>query len=87
MFRLACLHLLGVCNSLCVQYSTAFYWAAATMTTTGYGDRHAEADIERCVSIAIMVIGRMLFAYVLGKWMALMVSDGVWRGLMGSDGV
>lgn len=49
------------------QYCDSLYWAMATMTTTGYGDFHAETDAERIFSIVAMIAGKLLYSFVLGN--------------------
>jgi voltage-gated potassium channel len=42
------------------------YWSVTTMTTTGYGDIRASTTLGRMVAIAVMLLGQLLFAVVLG---------------------
>ena len=49
------------------DYVVSLYWAAATMTSTGYGDVSAVSSGERIVAIIVMVIGLILYGYILGS--------------------
>ncbi|XP_068704187.1 uncharacterized protein [Montipora foliosa] len=48
----------------CVSdYVAALYWAAATMTSTGYGDIHARGSVTQLISTAVMLAGLVLYGY------------------------
>ncbi|XP_071795542.1 uncharacterized protein [Asterias amurensis] len=49
------------------EYVTALYWAAATMTSTGYGDISAHTTIGRALALAAMLIGLLLYGYCLSS--------------------
>ena len=48
------------------HYGTSLYWAITTMTTVGYGDISATNVVEMVYAIVVMVLGKILFAFVLG---------------------
>ncbi|XP_013389400.1 potassium voltage-gated channel subfamily H member 6, partial [Lingula anatina] len=48
------------------RYCNCVYWCVATVTSTGYGDISAHTNIEMVVSIVVMLIGKILFGYILG---------------------
>ena len=50
-----------------LHYCTSLYWAVATMTTTGYGDLSATNGLEMVYASAVMVIGKLLFGFILGS--------------------
>ena len=45
---------------------SSIYWALTTMSTIGYGDIVAVTNSERLVSIAIMLVGSVIFGVVVG---------------------
>ena len=47
------------------QYVAAIYWAAYTLTTTGYGDITAQSQSERCFNILVFLEGTAVYASVL----------------------
>jgi len=49
----------------------ALYWAAATVTTVGYGDISATNTSERVVASVVMTVGATWFAYLVGAVAAL----------------
>ena len=48
-------------------YVEALYWTLATLTTVGYGDVIPVNDFEREFTIAIMLFGALIFAYIVGE--------------------
>eukprot|EP00118_Oscarella_pearsei_P012897 m.98493 g.98493 ORF g.98493 m.98493 type:complete len:2159 (+) comp36987_c0_seq18:234-6710(+) len=52
---------------LAVRYCNSMYWAVATMTSTGYGDLYAHTLFEKVVISIVMVMGKLLFGFVLGN--------------------
>ena len=44
----------------------AFYWAACTLTTVGYGDLYPISDIGRCISIISSIVGIAIIALPSG---------------------
>ncbi|CAM0880363.1 unnamed protein product [Alopecurus aequalis] len=60
-------------ESLWVRYVTAIYWSITTLTTTGYGDLHAENPREMSFSICFMLFNLGLTAYLIGNMTNLIV--------------
>ena len=54
-------------SSLLEKYLLTLYWAITTLTTVGYGDISATNSGEMVFCIAIMVLGAVLYAIVLGS--------------------
>lgn len=53
-------------GALPCRYTTALYWAATTMSTTGYGDIVPRTNFERSYALAVMLIGVVVSALVFG---------------------
>jgi len=49
------------------QYLFSVYWALTTLTTVGYGDITPNTDAERGMAIFALILGSLLFAYMLGE--------------------
>ncbi|WOL11025.1 potassium channel KAT3-like [Canna indica] len=60
-------------DSLWVRYVTAIYWSITTLTTTGYGDLHAENTREMLFDICYMFFNLGLMAYLIGNMTNLVV--------------
>ena len=48
------------------SFFDAFYWAACTLTTVGYGDLYPISDIGRVISIVSAIIGIAIIALPSG---------------------
>ncbi|KAK9064311.1 hypothetical protein SSX86_015691 [Deinandra increscens subsp. villosa] len=59
------------------RYVTALYWSIVTLTTTGYGDLHAENTREMVFDIFYMLFNLGLTAYLIGNMTNLVVH---WTG-------
>ncbi len=56
----------------------AFWWAAATMTTVGYGDQYPVTPLGRVVAVGLMVCGVAILGTVtasLASWIVERVAD------------
>ncbi|XP_039808606.1 potassium channel KAT2-like isoform X2 [Panicum virgatum] len=60
-------------ESLWVRYVTSIYWSITTLTTTGYGDLHAENPREMLFSACYMLFNLGLTAYIIGNMTNLVV--------------
>ncbi|XP_070566365.1 uncharacterized protein [Ptychodera flava] len=49
------------------EYVLAMYWAAATMSSTGYGDISAHTTVGRAIALAAMLVGLLLYGYCLSS--------------------
>lgn len=49
------------------QYLYSLYWALTTLTTVGYGDITPSTDIERQYATSALLVGAMVFAYLIGE--------------------
>ncbi|KAG6419331.1 hypothetical protein SASPL_121549 [Salvia splendens] len=59
--------------SLWDRYITAMYWSIVTLTTTGYGDLHAENPREMLFGVCYMLFNLGLTAYIIGNMTNLVV--------------
>ncbi|KAL2327098.1 hypothetical protein Fmac_020525 [Flemingia macrophylla] len=59
--------------SLWERYVTSMYWSIVTLTTTGYGDLHAENTREMLFDIFYMLFDLGLTAYIIGNMTNLVV--------------
>ncbi|ONK81092.1 uncharacterized protein A4U43_C01F25190 [Asparagus officinalis] len=59
--------------SLWIRYVTSIYWSITTLTTTGYGDLHAENPREMLFDIFYMLFDLGLTAYIIGNMTNLVV--------------
>ncbi|KAI3680882.1 hypothetical protein L6452_35660 [Arctium lappa] len=64
-------------DSIWNRYVTALYWSIVTLTTTGYGDFHAENTREMLFDIFYMLFNLGLTAYLIGNMTNLVVH---WTG-------
>ncbi|MBC8124917.1 MAG: cyclic nucleotide-binding domain-containing protein [Candidatus Kapabacteria bacterium] len=53
------------------QYLRAVYWSVTTMCTVGYGDITPETDLQMVYATAVMLLGYVLFAYLVGNIAAI----------------
>ncbi|KAG8070464.1 hypothetical protein GUJ93_ZPchr0006g43217 [Zizania palustris] len=60
-------------ESLWTRYVTSLYWSITTLTTTGYGDLHAENPTEMLFDIFYMMFNLGLTAYLIGNMTNLVV--------------
>ncbi|KAK4769940.1 hypothetical protein SAY87_030472 [Trapa incisa] len=60
-------------ESLWNRYVTAIYWSITTITTTGYGDLHAENPREMLFDIFYMIFNLGLTSYLIGNMTNLVV--------------
>lgn len=60
-------------ESLWTRYVTGLYWSITTLTTTGYGDLHAENPREMLFDICYMMFNLGLTAYLIGNMTNLVV--------------
>ncbi|XP_061374310.1 potassium channel KAT2-like [Gastrolobium bilobum] len=60
-------------DSLWDRYVTAIYWSIVTLTTTGYGDLHAENTREMLFDISYMLFNLGLTSYIIGNMTNLVV--------------
>lgn len=60
-------------ESLWNRYIMSMYWSITTLTTTGYGDLHAENPIEMMFCIVYMLFNLGLTAYLIGNMTNLVV--------------
>ena len=49
------------------DYIASLYWAAATMSSTGYGDIHAHNTESQLIATVVMLAGLLLYGYCLSS--------------------
>lgn len=49
-------------------YIISVYWAVTTLTTVGYGDITAYNSTEEWVSCLVMVLGILIYSYMIGSF-------------------
>ena len=54
-------------KNLMTYYIEALYWAAATMTSTGYGDIVARSEREQTIVLFELILGLLLFGFCLSS--------------------
>lgn len=57
------------------DYVACLYWAAATMSSTGYGDIHAYDATSQLIAICVMIIGLLLYGYCLSSIAATLANS------------
>ena len=57
------------------EYVISLYWAAATMTSTGYGDISAHTTPGRAVALVAMLVGLLLYGYCLSSIAATLANS------------
>ncbi|KAK9696962.1 hypothetical protein RND81_08G006800 [Saponaria officinalis] len=60
-------------QSVWKRYIASIYWSIVTLTTTGYGDLHAENTIEMVFDIVYMLFNLGLTSYLIGNMTNLVV--------------
>ncbi|KAL9176909.1 hypothetical protein ABFS82_01G025100 [Erythranthe guttata] len=73
-------------RSIWLGYTYSMYWSLVTLTTTGYGDLHAQNTGEKVFSIFYMLFNIGLTAYLIGNMTNLIVHSSI-RTFAMRDGI
>ncbi|XP_058949071.2 uncharacterized protein [Pocillopora verrucosa] len=57
------------------DYISSLYWAAATMSSTGYGDIHAHNMESQLIATVVMLTGLLLYGYCLSSIAATLANS------------
>ncbi|CAH3024940.1 unnamed protein product, partial [Porites evermanni] len=57
------------------DYIASLYWAAATMSSTGYGDIHAYNTESQLIATVVMLVGLLLYGYCLSSIAATLANS------------
>jgi len=57
------------------DYVASLYWAAATMSSTGYGDIHAHNTESQLIATVVMLTGLLLYGYCLSTIAATLANS------------
>ena len=49
------------------MYVASVYWAVTTIATVGFGDIHANNDLERILSCMWMILGAGFYSFTVGS--------------------
>ena len=52
----------------------AVYFSLTSLSTVGFGDFHPRANSERIICAVILVLGVMIFSYIMGNFIAMIDS-------------
>jgi len=55
-------------NPYTYQLITSCYFSITTLSTVGYGDLHPISMLEKCIGMAVMLLGVGFFSYIMGKF-------------------
>jgi voltage-gated potassium channel len=56
-------------------FGDGVWWAAATVTTVGYGDTYPRSDVGRGIGVALMIVGIALFGAITANLAAFFVEQ------------
>ena len=67
------------------QVLIAMYFSLTSLSTIGFGDFHPRANSERMFCAIILVLGVMIFSYIMGNFIAMIESYKVLNADLGED--
>jgi len=50
------------------------YYSFTTLSTIGYGDKHPKSDIERMVASLIMLVGVVVFTFIMDSFTKIVLT-------------
>eukprot|EP00347_Sterkiella_histriomuscorum_P013255 403365416 len=57
------------------QYLYAFYWSTQTVLTAGFGDIHAQTELEMILSLFWMVFGVGFYSFIIGNYSSIIAGN------------
>ena len=67
------------------QVLIAVYFSLTSLSTIGFGDFHPRADSERIFCAIILVLGVMIFSYIMGNFISMIESYKLLNEELGED--
>jgi voltage-gated potassium channel len=62
-------------GGLIANFTDALWWAAATITTVGYGDMYPVTSAGRAIGLGLMVVGVSLFGLLTARVAAFFLAN------------
>jgi len=53
------------------RFISACYFSIATLSTVGYGDLYPVTNLEKCVTMCIMMVGVVFFSFMMSSFIQI----------------